>query len=144
MVRSSTAVWRGNGLEGKGALSMQSGAMTNQPYSYHTRFVSEDGLAGTNPEELLGASHAGCFTMALAFGLTAAGHPPEELKTTAAVDLGKVDGANTIRGITLTTQARVSGLDAAEFQTIAEAAKKGCPISRALAATPITLVATLV
>jgi osmotically inducible protein OsmC len=144
MLRTGTAVWRGNGLEGKGVVSMQSGAVTNQPYSFHTRFVSEDGMAGTNPEELLAASHSSCFTMAVAFGLTAAGHPADELRTTAAVDLGKVDGNNTIRGIALTIEGRVSGLDQAQFQEIAEAAKKGCPISRALAATPITLTATLV
>jgi osmotically inducible protein OsmC len=143
MIRKSTARWEGNAMHGKGALTTQSGAFRDQPYSFQTRFQSEDGKAGTNPEELLGAAHAGCYAMATSFALTEAGHAPEELVVTAAVDLGKDDGGFAIKSIALELAARVKGIDDATFQKIAEAAKKGCPLSKALAATPITLKATL-
>ena len=143
MIRKSTAAWRGDGLHGKGALSMQSGVFRDQPYSFQTRFASEDGKAGTNPEELLGAAHAGCYAMALSFALTDAGHAPEGLRVTAAVDLQKVADGFAIHGIALDLEARVPGIDPAKFAAIAEGAKKGCPISKALAATPITLNAKL-
>jgi osmotically inducible protein OsmC len=139
MIRKSTAVWRGDVMKGEGALSMQSGAFHDQPYSFKTRFQSEDGKAGTNPEELLGAAHAGCFAMATSGALTRAGHPPDELRVTAAVDLEKDGEGFSIKGIALELEGRVPGIDAAKFDEIAEAAKKGCPISKALAATPITL-----
>jgi osmotically inducible protein OsmC len=134
MIRKSTARWQGDGLHGKGALTTQSGAFRDQPYSFQTRFQNEDGKAGTNPEELLGAAHAGCYAMALSFALSGAGHVPEELRVTAAVDLQK---------IALELEARVPGIDQAKFQALAEGAKKGCPLSKALAATPITLSAKL-
>jgi osmotically inducible protein OsmC len=143
MIRKSTAVWQGDGLHGKGALSTQSGVFSNQPYSFQTRFVSEDGAAGTNPEELLGAAHAGCFAMALSFALTDAKHAPQELRVTAAVELAKVPDGFEIKGIALELEGRVPGMDAATFQEIAEKAKKACPLSKALAATPITLSARL-
>jgi len=143
MIRTSTAVWHGDGLHGKGALTMQSGVLKDQPYSFNTRFQSEDGKAGTNPEELLGAAHAGCFAMALSFALTGAGHPPEELRVSAAVDLQKEGEGFAVKQIALALEARVPGVDPAAFASIAEAAKKGCPISKALAATPITLSAKL-
>jgi osmotically inducible protein OsmC len=143
MIRKSTAEWRGDGLHGKGDLTTQSGALRELPYSFHTRFESEDGRAGTNPEELIGAAHAGCYAMALSFGLTDAGHPPEELRVVASVDISKVEGGFAIKSIALDLEGRVPGLDAAKFQTLAEAAKKGCPVSKALAATPITLSAKL-
>jgi osmotically inducible protein OsmC len=143
MIRKSTAVWQGNGLQGTGALTMQSGVFKDQPYSFKTRFQSEDGKAGTNPEELLGAAHAGCYAMALSFALTDAGHPPKELRVTAAVDLGKVGDGFAITSIALELEANVPGIDAKKFQELAEGAKKGCPISKALAATPITLSAKL-
>jgi osmotically inducible protein OsmC len=143
MIRKSTAVWQGDGMHGKGALTTQSGVFKDQPYSFQTRFQSEDGKAGTNPEELIGAAHAGCYAMALSFALTDAGHPPAELRVTAAVDLQKTDDGFGIKGIALDLIAKVPGIDAAKFQTLAEAAKKGCPISKALAATPITLAAKL-
>ena len=139
MIRKSTARWQGDGLHGKGALTTQSNVFQDQPYSFMTRFQSEDGKAGTNPEELLGAAHAGCFAMALSFALTEAGHAPDELRVTAAVDLAKVDDGFAIKGIALELEGRVQGIDAATFQKVAEGAKKGCPISKALAATPITL-----
>ena len=143
MIRTSTAVWRGEGKTGTGALTTQSGALRDQPYSFTTRFVSEDGKAGTNPEELLGAAHAGCFAMALSFALTGAGHPPAELRVTAAVDISKVGEGFVITNIALDLVGNVPGLDVAKFQELAEAAKKGCPVSKALSATPITLSAKL-
>jgi osmotically inducible protein OsmC len=143
MIRKSTAVWKGDAMHGAGALTMQSGTFNDQPYSFKTRFQSEDGKAGTNPEELLAASHAGCFAMATSFALTEAGHPPTELRVSAAVDLGKVEGGFAITSIALDLDAKVPGIDAEKFKAIAEGAKKNCPISKALAATPITLVAKL-
>jgi len=144
MIRKSTARWRGNGMQGQGELTTQSGVFHDQPYSFRTRFQSEDGKAGTNPEELIGAAHAGCYAMALSFALTDAGHAPEELRVTASVDLQKVEGGFAIAGIALDLEGHVPGIDAAKFQTLAEAAKKGCPVSKALSATPITLTAKLV
>ena len=139
MIRKSTARWQGDGLHGKGALTTQSGVFKDQPYSFQTRFQSEDGKAGTNPEELIGAAHAGCYAMALSFALSEAGHAPEELLVTAGVDLQKVEGGFAIKTIALELEARVPGIDKAKFEALAEGAKKGCPVSKALAATPITL-----
>jgi osmotically inducible protein OsmC len=144
MIRKSTATWRGDGLHGKGALTTQSGVFKDQPYSFQTRFQSEDGKAGTNPEELLAAAHAGCFAMAVSFALSQAGHAPEELRVSAAVDLSKVDDGFAIKAIALELEAKVPGVDAPTFLAIAEGAKKNCPVSKALAATPITLAAKLV
>jgi lipoyl-dependent peroxiredoxin len=144
MIRKSTAVWHGDAMAGGGALTTQSGAFHDQPYSFKTRFQSEDGKAGTNPEELLAAAHAGCYAMATSFALSQAGHPPKELRVTAAVDLGRVGDGFTITSIALTLEASVPGIDAAKFQVVAEEAKKNCPLSKALAATPITLSAKLV
>jgi osmotically inducible protein OsmC len=142
--RTSTANWKGTGLEGSGKLSMQSGVFKDQPYSFKTRFQSEDGKAGTNPEELLAASHAGCFAMALSFFLTGAGHPPEELDVSAIVTM-KSEGVHwSVAGIELKLQAKVPGIDAAKFQELAEQAKSGCPISKAVSAVPISLDAKLV
>jgi osmotically inducible protein OsmC len=143
MIRKSTARWQGDGLHGKGALTTQSGVFKDQPYSFQTRFQSEDGKAGTNPEELLGAAHAGCYAMATAFALSQAGHAPEELNVTASVDLQKVDDGFSIKTIALELEARVPGIDRAKFDAIAEGAKKACPLSKALSATPITLSAKL-
>jgi len=144
MIRKSSAKWQGDGLHGKGSLTMQSGVFQEQPYGFNTRFQSEDGKAGTNPEELLGAAHAGCFTMALAFALTEAGHVADELRVTAGVELNKVEGGFAIGKIALELEAKIPGIDAAKFQAVAEGAKKNCPLSKALAATPITLSAKLV
>jgi osmotically inducible protein OsmC len=141
--RSSSVVWRGSGPKGSGTISTLSGAFKDQPYSVNTRFQSEDGKAGTNPEELIAAAHAGCFTMALAFQLTNAGHEPTELRTTAVVSMEKQDPGWTITGITLDVQGKVPGINAEQFQTLADTAKKGCPVSRALAATPISMTAKL-
>lgn len=141
--RTSTAVWRGKGPTGTGTLTTLSGAMKELPYSAKTRFESEDGRAGTNPEELIAAAHAGCFTMALSFQLTNAGFDPTELKTVATVSMEKQDPGWTITNIHLDVQGTVPGVSADQFQTLAENAKKGCPISRALSATNITMSAKL-
>ena len=143
MIRKSTALWKGDGMKGIGQLTTQSGVLSSQPYGFNTRFQSEDGKAGTNPEELLGAAHAGCFAMALSFALSGAGHAPEELKVTASVDLQKDGEGFTIKNIGLDLQAKVSGIDDATFQKIAAEAKANCPLSKALSATPITLTAKL-
>ena len=131
--RSSTAVWHGTGSQGSGTLSTLSGAFKEQPYSANARFVSEDGKAGTNPEELIAAAHGGCFTMAFAFQLTNAGLEPTELRTEAVVSMEKQEPGWTITNIHLDVQGKVPNASAEQFQTLAENAKKGCPISRALA-----------
>lgn len=141
--RTSTAVWHGTGPKGTGAISTLSGALQDQPYGFQSRFVSEDGKAGTNPEELIGAAHASCFTMALAFQLTNAGHEPTELRTVATVRMEKQDPGWTITSIDLDVRGTVPGVTADQFHELAETAKKGCPISRALAAVPITMTAQL-
>ncbi len=142
--RTSTAVWRGTGPKGTGAISTLSGALKDQPYGFNTRFGTEDGKAGTNPEELIAAAHASCFTMATSFQITNAGKEPTKLETTATVSMEKQDIGWTIVGIHLELTGEVPGVTAEEFKTFAENAKKGCPISRALAAIPnITMTATL-
>jgi osmotically inducible protein OsmC len=141
--RTSTAVWHGQGPTGTGTLTTLSGAFKEQPYSAKARFQSEDGKAGTNPEELIAAAHAGCFTMALAFQLTTANLTPTELKTVATVTMEKQEPGWTITNIHLDVAGNVPGVAADQFQTLAETAKKGCPISRALSATPITMTAKL-
>lgn len=143
MNRSASAIWQGSGPEGSGTLSTASGAMTAQPYSAKLRFQNEDGKAGTNPEELIAAAHAGCFSMALAFRLTANGTPAQEIRTEAKVDLVKKEAGWTIPGIHLTCTARVPGIDAAKFQALAADAKANCPVSKVLAGAEITLTATL-
>jgi len=141
--RTSTAVWHGKGPTGSGTLTTLSGAFKDQPYSANSRFQSEDGKAGTNPEELIAAAHAGCFTMALSFQLTNAGLDPTELKTVATVSMEKQEPGWTITNIHLDVEGNVPGVAADQFQTLADTAKKGCPISRALASTPITMTAKL-
>ena len=138
MLRSATAHWAGDLKSGKGSVKLGSGAFEG-PYSFTTRF---DNAPGTNPEELLGAAHAGCFTMALSLFLTTAGHPPTSLDTKAVVHLDKVGEGFSITGIDLETRGVVPGLSAAEFQKHAETAKAGCIVSRALSV-PMTLKATL-
>ena len=139
MIRKATAVWRGTGRDGEGGLSTDSGVLHETPYSYKTRFESGQ---GTNPEELIAAAHAGCFTMAVAFGLQVAGFTPGELITEAAVTL-EPDGAGfRISRSALTLTAEVPGLDKAKFDELAGEAEKNCPISKVLNA-EITLDATL-
>ncbi len=142
--RTSTAVWRGTGPKGTGAISTLSGALKDAPYGFNTRFASEDGKAGTNPEELIAAAHASCFTMATSFQITNAGKEPTKLETTATVSMEKQEIGWTIVAIHLELTGEVPGVTAEEFKTFAETAKKGCPISRALAAVAsITMNATL-
>src|SRR3984957_9761746 len=142
MIRKSTTEWKGDGPTGSGSLSTESGALSAQPYSFKTRF--QDGKATTNPEELLGAAHAACFAMTVAFLLTDAGHAPKQLKVTAAVDISKVGEGFAITSVALDLEARVDGLGAEQFRALAEAAKTNCPVSKALSATPISLTSQLV
>lgn len=138
MDRTATARWTGDLRSGKGSIKLGSGAFEGA-YSFGTRFES---APGTNPEELLGAAHAGCFTMALSLALTTAGHPPTSLDTTATVHLTKDASGFAISGVDLVTKGVVPGISAAEFQKHAEAMKTGCIISRVLNV-PMTLKATL-
>ena len=140
MERSASAIWHGDLKQGTGALTTQSHVLNNTPYSFHTRF--EDG-AGTNPEELIAAAHAGCFTMALSSQLTSAGHPPATLETSAVVTMETTDDGPTVTKIHLSTQATVSGIDKDVFADLAKKAKDGCPISRLLKTAEITMDATL-
>ena len=141
--RSATAVWKGAGSDGSGTLSTLSGALKDQAYSFNTRFKSEDGKAGTNPEELIAAAHAGCYSMALAFALSKAGSPPQELSTRAEVTLRQTEAGFKIDAIRLVVVGKVAGLAEADFLKLAEGAKEGCPVSKALAAVPISLDASL-
>ena len=139
MIRKARAAWRGTGRDGDGDLSTDSGVLAETPYSYKTRFENEK---GTNPEELIAAAHAGCFTMALAFALQRGGYTPTELTTEAAVSLDPDGGGFKITKSALTLTADVPGLDQETFQQLASEAEKNCPVSRVLNA-EITLNATL-
>jgi lipoyl-dependent peroxiredoxin len=132
------ATWRGDLMGGSGTVRVASGAFPEQALTWRARAESRE--AGTSPEELIAAAHAGCFAMALSFGLAQAGQAPERLDTSARVGFQPGDG---ITGIHLTVQGRVPGLDEEGFRQAAEAAKSGCPVSKALAAVPITLEASL-
>ncbi|HEX4575212.1 MAG TPA: OsmC family protein [Gemmatimonadales bacterium] len=134
------AVWEGKLKDGKGTFTAASGAFSG-PYSFATRF---EGKKGTNPEELIAAAHAACFSMALSAGLEKAGKPATRVQTDAACTLEMVDGTPTITKMALTVRGRVPGLDQGGFQKAAEEAKRGCPVSRALTGIPqVTLTATL-
>ncbi len=135
------AEWKGNLMEGSGRLAVGSGAFDG-PYSFKSRF--EEGQAATNPEELIGAAHAGCFTMALTAQLSRAGLNPTRIHTNAKVKLEKVGEAFAITKIELETEAEIPGIDDAAFQEAALNAKNGCPVSKALAGTEIHLTAKLV
>lgn len=137
--RNATAQWTGDLKAGQGSIRLGSGAFEGK-YSFGTRF---EGAPGTNPEELLGAAHAGCFSMALALGLTQAGHLPTRVHTTATVQMDRVAEKMTIVGIALVCEAEVPGITNEAFQQVAEATKSGCIVSRALASVPMTLTATL-
>jgi osmotically inducible protein OsmC len=138
--RRAEAVWKGGGKDGRGTLNAQSGALSNVPYSAGMRFGEEK---GTNPEELLAAAHAGCFNMALAFGLSGAGHQPEELSTTAVVSIEQEGGGYTIKTVALTLKGRVPGISEDEFRKAADDAKAGCPVSKLFKGAEITLDAQL-
>jgi osmotically inducible protein OsmC len=138
--RKAEAEWKGNLAEGEGRLKVGSGAFEG-PYSFKSRF--EEGQSATNPEELLGAAHAGCFTMAMIAAMSRAGIKPTRIHTEARVTLDKVGDAFSITRIELATEAEVPGIDDAAFQKYASDAEKGCPISKALAATEIHMTAKL-
>jgi lipoyl-dependent peroxiredoxin len=139
--RTANALWEGSVQEGSGRMSLGSGAFEGN-YSFQSRFG--EGENGTNPEELIAAAHAGCFSMALSLVLGDGGNPPESIQTQAKISMRNVDGNPTITKVALTTRARVPGIDDEAFQKAAEAAKGGCVVSRALAAVDeITLDATL-
>ena len=137
--RNASAQWSGTGKEGKGAITTQSGVLSETPYSFARRFGEEK---GTNPEELIAAAHAGCFTMALAFQLQGAGFTPTELATEAVVTLEQEGSGFKISKSALTLTANVPGIDRTKFEELARAAEKNCPVSKVLNAT-ITLNATL-
>jgi osmotically inducible protein OsmC len=141
MERSASAVWYGSLKEGKGTISTQSGTLKDTQYSFGSRFA--EGV-GTNPEELIAAAHAGCFTMALSAQLTEAGLVADSIETTAAVTLDMHGEGPTITKIHLTTKAKVPGADKVKFDELANKAKVGCPVSKVLKAAEITLDATLV
>lgn len=141
MERSASAVWHGSLKEGKGTLSTQSGTLDQTQYSFGSRF--ETGT-GTNPEELIAAAHAGCFTMALSMQLTSANMVPDELSTVAVLTMEHTDDGPTVTKIHLTTKARIPHADKDRFDELANKAKEGCPISRLLKAAEITLDAQLV
>jgi lipoyl-dependent peroxiredoxin len=139
MIRKAKAVWRGTGRAGNGTLSSDSGVLAETPYSFKTRFENEK---GTNPEELIAAAHAGCFTMALAFQLQLAGYTPTELSTEAAITLEPEGKGFRISRSALTLRAQVPNLDEAGFAAMASEAEKNCPVSKVLNAA-ITLDAKL-
>ncbi|MGF7161388.1 osmotically inducible protein OsmC [Rhodoligotrophos appendicifer] len=139
MIRKATAVWSGTGKEGAGTISTGSGVLSKTQYGFKSRFESG---AGTNPEELIAAAHAGCFTMALAFQLQGAGFTPDELTTEAAVELVKEGDGFKISASKLTLTAKIPGIDEAKFAELAGNAEKGCPVSKVLNA-EITLDWTL-
>jgi osmotically inducible protein OsmC len=138
-VRNAEAEWKGSLIEGQGHMKM--GTAYDGPYTFKSRM--EDG-PGTNPEELIAAAHAGCFSMALSAGLGKAGFNPKRIHTKASVHFEKVGDGFAITHIDLTTEAEVPGIDHAKFQEMANGAKKDCPVSKALAGTTINLKATLV
>jgi osmotically inducible protein OsmC len=132
MKRNGSAVWRGGLKDGKGTVSTDSGVLSNTQYSFSTRF--EDGK-GTNPEELIAAAHAGCFSMALSAQLGNAGMTAEQIQTTASVSLDKTDGGFAITAVHLDVRAKIPGADKQAFETAANNAKSGCPVSKVLNAT---------
>ena len=139
MKRNASAEWKGGIRDGKGTITTDSGVLKQTQYSFSTRF--EDGV-GTNPEELIGAAHAGCFSMALSLQLGNAGFTVQSIQTKAAVDLAKGETGFSITGVHLDVLVKATGADQAAFEKAAEAAKSGCPVSRALSV-PITMNARL-
>lgn len=139
MKQKASALWQGSLKEGAGTVSTGSGALVNKPYSFKTRFEGEQ---GTNPEELIGAAHAGCFSMAFSMILGGAGYTPDEIATTATITLEQKDGGFAITASHLDVTATVPGIADAEFQELANKAKAGCPVSKLLNAT-ITMNARL-
>jgi osmotically inducible protein OsmC len=143
MKRRANAIWQGNLTEGTGTLTSQSGALSNLPYSFKARFQDEAGTPGTNPEELIAAAHAGCFAMQLSHFLAENGTPATKLDATATIDLDMSGGGATIKSSTIELIGTVPGIDDAKFKELADKAKAGCPVSRALGAIEVNLNARL-
>jgi osmotically inducible protein OsmC len=129
MKRTASAIWQGNLKDGKGSVSTESGVLSQTPYSFRTRFENE---RGTNPEELIAAAHAGCFSMALSAELGKANIAPESIRTTASLTMERLDAGWTITAVHLDVVAKIPGADRAAFETAANNAKAGCPVSRVL------------
>jgi osmotically inducible protein OsmC len=144
MHRQATAIWKGSLTEGSGTLDTQSGTLAQTPYSFKGRFQDESGKSGTNPEELIAAAHAGCFAMQLSHFLAENGTPAEKLDAKAVVTYGPAAGGGfEITESVITLVGTVPGIDAAKFKELAEQAKAGCPVSKALGAIKVSLDASL-
>ena len=143
MKRRANAIWQGTLAEGNGSLTSQSGALSDLPYSFKGRFQDESGTSGTNPEELIAAAHAGCFAMQLSHFLAENGTPATRLDATATVELDTSGGGATIKSSTIELVGTVPGIDEVKFKELADKAKAGCPVSRALGAIEVSLNARL-
>jgi osmotically inducible protein OsmC len=139
LIRKGTAEWFGTGLEGSGELSSPSGVLNKTPYNVSHRFENENGVAGTNPEELIASAHAGCFCMALSFQIVAAGYTPTRLATEAVIHMKQEGYDWSFEGIDLNLQAQVEGITEEKLVELATIAKESCPVSMALFAVPIKL-----
>jgi len=144
MKRSANAIWKGNGLEGSGMITTPSSVLNQTPYNTKLRFQDEEGRAGTNPEELVAAAHAGCFAMALSFAIAGAGFTADTLDVTATLTIEREGTAYTVTNIVLHLTGKVPGLSEEQFMELANGAKVNCPISKALSAVPIDLDATFI
>ena len=144
MIRKANALWKGTGLEGSGTLTSPSTVLNNTPYSFKSRFENEDGKAGTNPEELIAAAHAGCFSMALSFQLSGEGFAPTSIATEASITMVQENGGFKFKSIHLHLEAEIPNISEEKFKELADVAKKNCPVSQALSAVEITLSANLI
>jgi len=144
LIRKGTAEWFGTGLEGNGELSSPSGVLNKTPYNLSNRFENENGVAGTNPEELIAAAHAGCFCMALSFQIVGAGYTPTRLATEAVIHMKQEGYDWSFEGIDLNLEAEIEGITEEKLVEVATIAKENCPVSMALSAVPIKLNAKLI
>ena len=144
LIRKGTAEWFGTGLEGSGELSSPSGVLNKTPYNLSNRFENENGVAGTNPEELIAAAHAGCFCMALSFQIVSAGYTPTRLATEAVIHMKQEGYDWSFEGIDLNLEAEIEGITEEKLVEVATIAKENCPVSMALSAVPIKLNAKLI
>jgi len=144
LIRKGTAEWFGTGLEGSGELSSPSGVLNKTPYNVSHRFENENGVAGTNPEELIASAHAGCFSMALSFQIVAAGYTPTRLATEAVIHMKQEGYDWSFEGIDLNLEAQIEGITEEKLVELATIAKENCPVSMALSAVPIKLNAKLI
>ena len=144
LIRKGSAEWSGTGLEGSGELSSPSGILNKTPYNLSNRFENENGVAGTNPEELIAAAHAGCFCMALSFQIVGAGFTPTRLATEAVIHMKQEGYDWSFESIALNLEAQIEGITEEKLVEMATVAKENCPVSMALAAVPIKLTAKLI